>query len=384
MKKKKKIFLIVNNSIFIYQHLSPIINLLEKKVELYIISSYDKNYPLNFEKAKIIYIPIRRNPSYLDIFSLISLIIIKIKYKADLSISFTPKAGFINALTSIGNRKKTYHFFTGQRWATYRGIRKFLFKSIDKYIIYCCYKVFCDSKSQAKFIAKELKFKKTILIGKGSISGVNIHKFNLDKLESFKRINQSDLKISKKLRKILEQSIEGKLKIIYFIGRLHKDKGLIELISGFKAHHKNFKNSFLLLIGPNELNKEEFKKLNELNNCFHLGFTNQINLLLPFAYCLILPSYREGFGSVIIEAAASKVPIIATNIPGPKDFINHMENGYLINPKNSNEIKNGLDFYLKNEILIKKFSNNAFKKCKRFFTEEYICKLFLKEILKDV
>ena len=85
---------------------------------------------------------------------------------------------------------------------------------------------------------------------------------------------------------------------------------------GLKIIIKNIK-ILLFLVGPNELNKYDFKKLCELKNCFYLGFTNQINLLLPFAYCLILPSYREGFGSVIIEAAASKVPIIATNILVP-------------------------------------------------------------------
>ena len=384
MKNKKKIFFIVNNPLFIFQHLLPIIELLELKVSLFIISPYEKKFILNFKKAKIIYLPIKRNPSYWDIISVISLLIIKIKYRPELSISFTPKGGFINALTSIFQRRKTYHYFTGQRWATYNGINKFVFKLIDKYIINSCYKVFCDSKSQAQFIAKELEYKNITLIGKGSISGVNIQKFNLEKNKALKKINQSNLNLSKNFKNILEKSIKGKTKIIFYIGRLSKDKGIIELISGFKSHQKKYKNSFLFLIGPNELNKNDLKKIIELKNCFHLGFTNQINLLLPFAYCLILPSYREGFGSVIIEAAASKVPIIATNIPGPLDFIDHMQNGYLINPKSANEIKKGLDFYYKNETLIKDFATNAFEKCKEYYAEEYICRLFVSEILKEI
>lgn len=384
MKKKKKIFFIVNNPLFILQHLLPIIELLELKVSLFIITPYDKKYILNFKKAKIVYLPIKRKPSYWDIVSIISLLIIKIKYRPELSISFTPKAGLINALTSVFQRKKTYHYFTGQRWATYQGIIKFIFKLIDKYIIYSCYKVFCDSKSQAEFISKELAFKNITLIGKGSISGVNIQKFNLDRNKALKKFKQSNLNLSKNSKNILEKSIKGKAKIIFYIGRLSKDKGIIELISGFKSHNKKYKNSFLFLIGPNELNKNDFKKIRELKNCFHLGFTNQINLLLPFAFCLILPSYREGFGSVIIEAAASKVPIIATNIPGPSDFIDHMQNGYLINPKSSSEIKKGLDFYFKNENLIIDFATNAFEKCKEFYSEEYICRLFIREILEEI
>ena len=106
MKNKKKIFFIVNNPLFIFQHLLPIIELLELKVRLIIITPYDKKYILNFKKAKIVYLPIKRNPSYWDIISVISLLIIKIKYRPELSISFTPKAGLINALTSIFQRKK--------------------------------------------------------------------------------------------------------------------------------------------------------------------------------------------------------------------------------------------------------------------------------------
>ena len=242
------------------QHLLPIIELLELKVRLIIITPYDKKYILNFKKAKIVYLPIKKKSLILGHHFSYKFINNKIKYRPELSISFTPKAGLINALTSIFQRK-TYHYFTGQRWATYQGISKLVFKLIDKYIIFCCYKVFCDSKSQAKFIAKELAFKNTTLIGKGSISGVNIQKFNLEKNKVLKKFNQSSLNLSKNLTNIIEKSIKGKSKIIFYIGRLSKDKGIIELISGFKSHHKKYKNSFLFLIGPNELKKMILKNI---------------------------------------------------------------------------------------------------------------------------
>ena len=104
---------------------------------------------------------------------------------------------------------------------------------------------------------------------------------------------------------------------------------------------------------------------------------------MPFAYCLILPSYREVFGSVLIEAAASGVPIIASDIPGPKDFIDHMKNGYLIKPKDSTEIKNALNFYRENNKLLKTFSHYLPKNAK-IFSEEYVCNLFKDEILKKI
>ena len=383
-KNQKKIFIIVNNPIFIYQHLLPIIKILKNKANLFIITPFEKKFKFNIEGIKTIHLPIKRNPSILDFISIILLLIIKIKYRPDLSISFTPKAGLINAFTSIGQRKKTYHYFTGQRWASFKKTKKYFFKLIDKFIIYCSYKVFCDSKSQSEFISKELNFTKTILIGKGSISGVNIKSFNLSKSKSLKTIKNPNFEIPKKLQNILKDSERGKLKLFLFVGRINKDKGILELLNGFKSHNKKFKNSFLLFIGPNELNKKDYEQLKKSTNCLHIGFTYQVNLFLSFAYCLILPSYREGFGSVIIEAAACKVPIIASNIPGPKDFIDHMKNGYLINPKSSIEIEKALDFYYKNEDLIKKFAINSFRKCKKYFDEKNVCNLLVKELLAEI
>tara|TARA_B100000212_G_C27272738_1_gene489515 strand:+ start:17 stop:790 length:774 start_codon:yes stop_codon:yes gene_type:complete len=256
---------------------------------------------------------------------------------------------------------------------------------LDKFIIFSSYKVFCDSKSQSDFIANQLKVKKPTVIGKGSISGVNLKKFNFNKIDSLKLLDESILKKKTILKQIIYNSYKNNLKIILFIGRLNKDKGIIELIDGFKSHNRKFRKSYLLLIGPNELTKQEYKKVTRSKNCYHLNsFCKEINLFMSLSHCLILPSYREGFGSVIIEAAASKLPIIATNISGPRDFIEHMKNGFLINPKSSKEISNALDFFQENKKLIKIFASNSFKKCQKNYSEQYVCNSLVKEILKEI
>ena len=69
MKKKlKKVFILVNDPIFVYQHLLPIIDKLKYKTSLYIVSSYRKKFKLNFRKVKVINIPIKREPSFFDIY----------------------------------------------------------------------------------------------------------------------------------------------------------------------------------------------------------------------------------------------------------------------------------------------------------------------------
>ena len=379
-KKLKKVFILVNDPIFVYQHLIPIIEILKTKSKLYIISAYKDEFKLNFQNIKVINVPIKREPSLIDFFALVKLIIIKIKYKPNLSISFTAKAGLLNSITSILGGK-SFHYFTGQRWANLKGYKRFLLKMIDKFIILSCLKIYCDSKSQAQFICNELNVKRVKVLGEGSISGVNIDKFNISNKYALKTLNKLTTLKSENLMRLLKKSYCNKIKIICFIGRVNKDKGIRELIKGFKLHNKKFKDSYLLIIGPNELNKNDFRKMKTTKNCLHIDFFTNINLILPFAYCLVLPSYREGFGSIIIEAAASKAPIISTNIPGPKDFIDHMNNGYLIRPKEPNDIKEALSFFRENKNTLKIFSENAFDKCYKYFSEEYVCNLFVKEVL---
>ena len=110
----------------------------------------------------------------------------------------------------------------------------------------------------------------------------------------------------------------------------------------FEKHVADFPNSYLLFIGPDETKDKFFlDKINKNKNIIYLGFTKNVHLYIPFFRGLILPSYREGFGSVILEAGACSVPAIASDIPGPKDFVKHLFNGYLINPKDIQSLKLG-------------------------------------------
>ena len=378
--KFKKVFILVNDPLYVYQHLLPIIEILKNKFKIYIICAYKKDFQINLKDIIVINVPILRDPSFIDFFAFIKFSIIRIKYRPKICISFTAKAGLVNALTSIMSGK-SIHYFTGPRWVNLTGLRRWILKLIDRFIIFSCLKIYCDSKSQAKLISEQLNVDGIKFFGKGSISGVNINKFNIQNEYALKRLEELGLF---KLSNLFRESNKKKLKIICFIGRVNEDKGIRELLEGFSLHNKKFKDSFLLIIGPNELNSIDFMKVKALKNCLYMDFLKDVNLIFPFAYCLVLPSYREGFGSIVIEAAASRTPIIATNIPGPKDFITHLKNGYLIRPKNPGDIRKALKFFRENPKIINKFSENAFNKCYKNFAEEYVCNLFVKELEKNI
>ena len=61
-----------------------------------------------------------------------------------------------------------------------------------------------------------------------------------------------------------------------------------------------------------------------------------------------------------------------------------MDNGYLIKPKDIQDVAKALNFFRENKQMIKEFTYNSFKKCRKYFSEDYVCNLFVNEILKNI
>ena len=103
-------------------------------------------------------------------------------------------------------------------------------------------------------------------------------------------LNSNDL-LPENLKKIIKNKKE--ITIFGFVGRLHEDKGIIELVRAFKMHLKDFPNSYLIFIGPNELDDSKFEELKSLENSFYLDFTNKINKILPLLSCLVFQAIEK-------------------------------------------------------------------------------------------
>ena len=131
--KFKKVFILVNDPLYVYQHLLPIIEILKNKFKIYIICAYKKDFQINLKDIIVINVPILRDPSFIDFFAFIKFSIIRIKYRPKICISFTAKAGLVNALTSIMSGK-SIHYFTGPRWVNLTGLRRWILKLIDRFI----------------------------------------------------------------------------------------------------------------------------------------------------------------------------------------------------------------------------------------------------------
>jgi len=135
--------------------------------------------------------------------------------------------------------------------------------------------------------------------------------------------------------------------VVAFIGRLNVEKGCRELIQAMGQVHADFPNIYLLFIGPSEDRmKEELEKLvlmmNIKNKVRFLGERDDIPQLLAISDMLVLPSYREGLGMVLLEAAAAGKPVVTTNIRGCRDVVIHGETGLLVPPRAVEELADAI------------------------------------------
>ena len=295
---------------------------------------------------KLININFSRNINIIsDLFSLFQLIFIFLTKKYDAVHTITPKAGLLGMIASfLTFIPLRVHCFTGQVWVTRKGISRIILKLIDKLIGILTSKNIVDSKSQYNFLLKEkiLKKNKTIVFGNGSIAGVDLSKFKPNK--KIKGILRTKLKIPTSAF------------VFIFLGRLNSEKGVNNLIDAFIL--ANLKSAYLVLAGPDE-EKISFKSKNYQSNIIFTGLTSRPQDFLAMSNILCLPSYREGFGSVVIEAAAVGIPSIVSNIYGLSDAIVLNKTGFSHKIGDIKELSKLMSYAFRNKKLINSFGNAA-------------------------
>lgn len=372
----KKICIITAVPDTINAFLKEHIHLISQNYSLTIITSSNHNiFSKIRKKSRLISVNIKRKTDlYNDFKSLIKLKKIFNNEKFDLILSITPKAGLLASLASClsGINNIRIHWFTGQIWATKTGPKRKFFKYIDKLIVSCVNYVLVDSHSQFKFLKSEnvLDSKKGKVLGNGSISGVDLKLF----------------KFSSKFKKSFRNKIglDYSDKVILFLGRLNKDKGVYDLIEAFNLIVHNIENLHLVLIGPDEENiKNKMTKLKTLNSKIHfIGKTNEPQKWLCIGDIFCLPSYREGFGSSVIEAAAIGIPSVTSKIYGLKDTVINGRTGLTHSAGNINEIANAIKKLIIDKKLRYQLGKNAKKRVKLFYGHTYLSHLFLDYIKK--
>lgn len=243
--------------------------------------------------------------------------------------SITPKAGLLAMLAArLAGIRLRHHTFTGQVWATKSGIARSLLKAFDRLIVYAASQVFADSPSQCRFLEDQRVVRPggISVLGPGSIAGVDLGRF------------RPDTGVRRRIRAELDTSED--LCVFLFMGRLTRDKGVFDLIEAFTSVAATNPRVELWLVGPDEerlLEQLDQRSRRGTGRMRWLGQTSQPERYMASADVLVLPSYREGFGSVVIEAAACAVPTVAYRIDGVIDAVVEERTGLLVEVGNVDE-----------------------------------------------
>ena len=276
--------------------------------------------------------------------------------------SIMPKSGLLAMLAAyISHVPLRIHTFTGQVWANKVGFKRFLLKQFDCFIAVLSTHNMFDSASQLQFllIEKVITQEKSFVCCSGSIAGVDIDKF--------KPNNVTRIDIRRQLA-ISEEAL-----IFLFLGRLTKDKGVLDLAQAFTMLNNN--NVHLLFVGPDEQfmqSKIELLTQTCSQNVHFVGYASNPESFMAAADVICLPSYREGFGSVIIEAAAVGIPAIASRIYGVTDAIVENETGLLHQPKNINDLKFCIESLIYNKLLRFELGEKAKKRAISAFNKDLL------------
>lgn len=136
---------------------------------------------------------------------------------------------------------------------------------------------------------------------------------------------------------------------VAYVGRMLNDKGIIELIEAVRILRDRGVILKLILAGapdpgnPASISMENIKDWQQNRLCSYLGHIGNVEELYRQIHILALPSYREGLGMTILEAAATGVPSIATDVPGCRSAVKNGETGILVPVKNANLLADAIE-----------------------------------------
>ncbi|MDL2246504.1 glycosyltransferase family 4 protein [Methanobrevibacter sp. OttesenSCG-928-K11] len=152
--------------------------------------------------------------------------------------------------------------------------------------------------------------------------------------------------------------------IVLFIGNIIKRKNVNSLIEAKKLSKTDYN---LVIVGDGPLLKSLKEKVAKENikDVVFTGKRNDIEDIIPSCDLLVLPSYSESFGLVLIEALACSKPVIGSNVGGIKEIITD-DVGLLVDPNNNKEISSKIDLILNDEKLKENFKENARLRAKKF------------------
>lgn len=261
------------------------------------------------------------------------------KNRPDIIQSYTPKAGLISMIAArMAGVPIRIHGIVGMPLMEARGIRRRIMKFAEQFTYINATVLTSNSFGLREYVNTHLTRKPIVVVGNGSINGVNIDYFKQDSSSS---INRAKLGISKDST------------VFVYVGRLVPDKGVVELIKAFTELGIVESQIDLLLVGDEEyeltpLPEETRELISQSSRIHRLGWCSDVRPHMSAADVFVLPSYREGLPNSVLEAGAMTLPSIVTNINGCNEVVQAGANGILVSLKDYESLKLAMLFLHQN------------------------------------
>ena len=258
-----------------------------------------------------------------DLLSLYRLIKLFRRIRPHIVHTYTPKAGLLGMLSArMTGVPFRVHTFTGLIFPSRKGLLRWLLLRTDRLICALATTVVAEGRCvQRDMELHNLSNDNPVqLIGDGNIAGVDLAKFS------------PVIRAPQEMEKTGSQTL---FRLLY-VGRLNVEKGVRELLDAIPLCPSNVT---LTIVGANDysggLPDETIERMKSDPRIRWVGHQSDVAAFLAQADVLVLPSYREGFPNVILQAFAMAIPVIATDVNGSRELVRPNETGWLIPAKNT-------------------------------------------------
>ena len=358
---KQKLLFVVNADWFFYSHrLNLAYKAIEEGYEVHLLTNVSQPSSVHKSNITIHHFPFTRLGVniFKELHLLPKLFFVLKKIKPDIVHLVTLKpivyVGVISLITPI---KSIVVAISGMGFL-YASKQNFLFSLLSKFLLFVI-RLIID-KNNAKVIFQNNFDKNLISAGRKSILK--------------KSILLKGVGVRVATKKYQEEKISKEISIL-MASRLLIDKGVFEFLEAAKIISKQRKDIKFIIAGepdlgnPNSLSKSQYDEIREQKFLESTGFVEDMGVLFSKANIVVLPSYREGFPKVLMEAASFSKPTITTNVPGCNEAVEHNVTGIIIPPKDHNALVEAIIFLADHNEVRKEMGKKAFKKAKEEFDE---------------
>ena len=259
----------------------------------------------------------------------------------------TPKAGLLGMIAAAGGTGVRIYQMRGLPFVTTSGPRRWVLRQTERISCALADLVICNSHS-LRTVALEERLcgpDKIKVLGAGSGNGVDAEE----------RFDPGRLPADARSKSRARFGIPSEAFVVGFVGRITREKGIVELAEAWRMFRDRHAEAHLLIVGPHESRDPipySTRGLFEEDPRVHMaGMDWNTPPLYAAMDLVVLPTYREGFPNVPLEAAAMRLPVVATRVEGCVDAVQDGITGMLVPPRDARSLNEAIWAYADDERL---------------------------------